>query len=128
MQQVPPEQEPVEERHATMHPLSAEAERVEHSKAPRLFLDVFSGTNAPLTAAMLEAEGDCFVPFDLDHNAQHNILDDGMFHLLLRICWSGIVGAIWAAPPCKEFSRLKLRRPGPKALRTPDPDAPIDFS
>ena len=29
------------------------------------------------------------------------------------------MGAIWSAPPCKEFSRLKLRRPGPKALRTP---------
>ena len=29
------------------------------------------------------------------------------------------VGDMWAAPPCKEFSHLKLSRPGPKALRTP---------
>ena len=29
-------------------------------------------------------------------------------------------GVILSAPPCKEFSMLKLRRPGPKPLRTPD--------
>ena len=41
-------------------------------------------------------------------------------HLLLRLSHSGLVGLAWSAPPCKEFSRLKLRRPGPKALRTPE--------
>ena len=65
-----------------------------------------------LTTAMIALRGDCFEPFDLDGNAQPDILDNNMFHLLLRVCWSGIVGAIWSAPPCKEFSRLKLRRPG----------------
>ena len=42
-----------------------------------------------------------------------------MFHLLLRVAVSGIVGVAWSAQPCKHYSVLKLRRPGPKALRTP---------
>ena len=42
-----------------------------------------------------------------------------MFALLLRVAHSGLVRAISSAPPCKEFSRLKLRQPGPKTLRTP---------
>ena len=31
-----------------------------------------------------------------------------------------MVGATWPAPPGKDFSHLKLRRPGPKALRVPE--------
>ena len=57
--------------------------------------------------------------FDLDANPQHNILDDAWFELLLRICWSGSVSLLTLAPPCKEYSRLKLGPGGPKALRTP---------
>ena len=37
----------------------------------------------------------------------------------MRICWSGSVSLLTLAPPCKEYSRLKLRPGGPKALRTP---------
>ena len=62
---------------------------------------------------------DCFEPFDLDHNPAHNILDDTAFEALLKLCWSGAVALIMLAPPCKEYSRLKLRPGGPKALRTP---------
>ena len=40
-------------------------------------------------------------------------------HLLTKLCFSGLLGIAWSAPPCKEFSRLKLERPGPKPLRTP---------
>ena len=47
-------------------------------------------------------------------------LDDRVFDGMLRLAYSGLVGMAWSAPPCKEFSRLKLKRPGPKALRTPE--------
>ena len=63
---------------------------------------------------------DCVQPFDLDANTACNILDDAQYRLLLRIASSGILGTLWSAPPCKEFSRLKLRKPGPKALRAPE--------
>ena len=45
-----------------------------------------------------------------------DILDDQ----LLRLCGSGIVGYTGASPACAEYSLLKLRPGGPKALRTPE--------
>ena len=89
------------------------------STPPRHFLDLFVGSNAPLTTAMEALHVDCMQPFDLDADTACNI-DDAQYRLLLRIASSGILGALWSAPPCKEFSRLKLRKPGPKALRTPE--------
>ena len=90
------------------------------STAPKLFLDLFAGVSAPLTAAMEALHADCMQPFDLDANAAFDIVDNAQYRLLLRAASSGILGALWSAPPCKEFSRLKLRKPGPKALRAPE--------
>ena len=88
---------------------------------PRLFLDLFAGVHSPLTNAMLSKGVDCFGPFDFALRETHDdILDDRVLHLLLRLAHSGLVGMAWSAPPCKEFSRLKLKQPGPKALRTPE--------
>ena len=78
-----------------------------------------SGIHAPLSAAFMALNQDTFEPFDLGKNPERNILEDRMFALLLHLARSGLVGPIWAAPPCKEVSRLKLRQPGPKALRAP---------
>ena len=82
-------------------------------------LDVFAGVRAPISAAADQQGLARFEAFDLDANPQRNILDDAWFELLLRICWSGSVSLLTLAPPCKEYSRLKLRPGGPKALRTP---------
>ena len=89
------------------------------SGPPKLFLDLFAGQHAPLTKAMAQLSADCFQPLDLASSQPFDILDDTQFRLALRIAASGLVGVVWSAPPCKEFSVLKLRRPGPKALRTP---------
>ena len=69
---------------------------------------------------MLQLGADCFSPFDFAMHDTHDILDDRVFDLLLRLADSGLVGMAWSAPPCKEFSRLKLKRPGPKALHVPE--------
>ena len=69
---------------------------------------------------MLELGADCFGPVDFALRETHDILDDRVFDVMLRLAYSGLVGVAWSAPPCKEFSRLKLKRPGPKALRTPE--------
>ena len=90
------------------------------AQQPRLFLDLFSGQHAPLTHAMQRIGCDCFQPFDIAVTPGVDILNDSRYRLILRVACSGIVGAGWSAPPCKEYSRLKLRRPGPKALRTPE--------
>ena len=89
------------------------------SASKKLLLDVFSGRLRLVTSAAISLGLDCFEPFDLDGNTAHDILDDEAFEALLRLCWSGIVVLIMLAPPCKEYSRLKLRPGGPKALRTP---------
>ena len=103
-------------RHMRPH---RQAHRTLHPASKRLFLDVFAGRLRPVTSAAISLGLDCFEPFDLDGDATHNILDDSVFEALLRLCWSGIVALIMLAPPCKEYSRLKLRPGGPKALRTP---------
>ena len=72
-----------------------------------------------MASAAISLGLDCFEPFDLDGDTARDILDDVVFEALLRLCWSGIVALIMLAPPCKEYSRLKLRPSGPKALRTP---------
>ena len=74
---------------------------------------------ATLGSAAVELGLDCFEPFDLDQNPAHNILDDTAFEALLKLCWAGAAALIMLASPCKEYSRLKLRPGGPKALRTP---------
>lgn len=92
-----------------------------HSKEePRLLLDVFSGIHSPISQAAMEMGLDRFEPFDIMINPEHDILNNDVFHSLLKICWSGIVGLITLAPPCKEYSRLKLRPGRPPAVRTPD--------
>ena len=47
---------------------AVEAGTAQH-RQPRLFLDLFAGIHSPLTTAMIDAQGDCFEPFDLDGNA-----------------------------------------------------------
>ena len=100
--------------------MTAQQAKKPKNQHPKLFLDLFAGANAPLTKAMHAAGADYFQPFDLDRDPTCNILDDSAFTILMRLAWSGLIGAIWSAPPCKEYSRLKLRPGGPKALRTPE--------
>ena len=63
---------------------------------------------------------DTIDPFDIERKQEYDIRNDQQFEALLRLAWSGIIGLALAAPPCRRFSILKLRRPGPKALRTPE--------
>ena len=85
----------------------------------RSFLDVFAGVHAPLSQAAAHAGLDRYEPLDIISNSAHDILIDSTFESLLRLCWSGAIGLV-CAPPCKEYSRLKMRPGGPPALRTPN--------
>ena len=55
----------------------------------------------------------------LDFELGWDILIDDNFERILHASWNGFVGGAWSAPPCREYSRLKLKRSGPKPLRTP---------
>ena len=83
----------------------------------RFFLDLFSGRNAPIFHACKLLQVDCISP--LDFELGWDILDDNNFEQILRAAWNGFLGGVWSAPPCREYSRLKLRPGGPPALRTP---------
>ena len=83
----------------------------------RFFLDLFVGKNAPISRACKELKIDQVTP--LDSELGWNILNDHHFEQMLFAAWNGFVGGIWSAPPCREYSRLKLRPGGPPALRTP---------
>ena len=49
-----------------------------------------------------------------------NVLDYDYYLMLLRIIPSKKVGTLLAAPPCTEYSLLKLKQPGPLPCRSPD--------
>ena len=88
-------------------------------KSPRIFLDICSGVSSPLSNALQKLQCDT-MSFDILIKSEYDLLDDIMYERLLRLCACGIVAYSAAAPACKEYSRLKLRSGGPKALRTPD--------
>ena len=93
----------------------------------RFFLDICSGARAPVSQAMKELGRDCFLPIDIIHGPDMDLLNDACYFQLLGLCSSGLVGAALASPPCGEFSRLKLRPGGPAPCRTPDePDGCCD--
>ena len=58
--------------------------------------------------------------FDILVHSQDDILDDTRYELLLRLACSRQVAYAAGSPSCNEYSRLKLRPGGPKALRTRD--------
>ena len=80
------------------------------------FLDVCAGAGSPLSSAFLE-QGVC-LSIDVLIDATMDLLRDDLFEHL-RICTSRQVALAHAAPPCREYSRLKFLPNGPKALRTP---------
>ena len=81
--------------------------------SPRLFFDLFAGHSAPLSAAAKTANIDHFYPFDIEFNHVCDILNDDQFEILLKLAHSGLIGAIWSAPPCRLYSSLRKNDGGP---------------
>lgn len=85
----------------------------------KIFVDICSGADKPLTTAV-EARGLPALAIDLLVDPRMDLLDDSFYEQLLRLCGSGVVGYTGAAPSCTEYSLLKLRPGGPRAIRTPE--------
>ena len=83
-----------------------------------MFLDLFAGHSAPLSCAAKTANIDHFSPFDIEFNATCDILNDDLFENLLKLAHSGLVGAVWSAPPCRFYSTLRKNDGGPPPLRS----------
>jgi len=91
---------------------------LEELAGARIFLDICSGSGHPLTTSFLRKKCIC-VSVDKLICSSMDLLDNIFFDSLLRLCSSGIVGYGAAAPNCGDYSRLKLRPGGPRAIRTP---------
>ena len=86
----------------------------------RIFTDLFSGYDSPLSSEILSRGGQVF-RVDILINPEMDILSDDFTEQLLRFCASGKSAYIACSPCCGEYSRLKLLPgPGPKPLRTPE--------
>ena len=86
----------------------------------RKLLDLFAGKSAPISAAASLQSIPRWEPIDIAINAQHDILQDAFFHRLLQLAWSGSIGLLVAAPPCRDYSILKLAPGGPPPCRSPE--------
>ena len=86
----------------------------------RKLLDLFAGKSAPISAAASLQSIPRWEPIDIAVNAQHDILQDAFFHRLLQLAWSGSIGLLVAAPPCRDYSILKLAPGGPPPCRSPE--------
>ena len=84
----------------------------------RFFLDICCGATAPLSSALGKV-GVSHICIDALGEEPLDLLCDKTYDTLMRLCFSGSIIMAHAAPPCKEYSRLKLRQGGPKAIRSP---------
>ena len=89
-------------------------------KRPRFFLEFFSGKNHPLSSYISSLGVATLQPFDILLHSDMDILDDACFDTILRLIATRQIGTLMAAPPCTEYSLLKLKQPGPKPCRLPD--------
>ena len=85
----------------------------------RFFLDICAGASRPLSSAVLALQGDT-CSFDILLRSCDDLLSDDAYEKLLRLASSGIIAYGCGSPACRDYSRLKLRPNGPKALRTPE--------
>ena len=86
----------------------------------RMFLELFSGPRHPLSSHIRSLGVTVLEPFDILLDPKLNILDDQCCFSILRLVASREVGTVVAAPPCTEYSLLKLKQPGPLPCRLPD--------
>ena len=64
----------------------------------QFFLDICSGVDKPLSAAMAR-RGIPWLAFDPVRDPSHDLLNDGNYEMLLRVAFSGQVAYCHAAPP-----------------------------
>ena len=83
------------------------------------FLDLCCGASAPLSSSLAHVGIHC-LQVDLLAAEGLDMLSDATYDSLLRLAFSGVVRYAHASPPCRDYSRLKLRPGGPAAIRTPE--------
>ena len=83
------------------------------------FLDVCCGASSPLSCALASSNVAC-VRVDMLGEEPLDLSCDAVYDRLLRLAFSGCIRFAHASPPCRDYSRLKLRPGGPPAIRSPE--------
>ena len=100
-------------------PSSIPSPRLTGDTGHRIFLDICAGASRPLSSAILALGGDV-CSYDILVHSTDDLLCDSSYEQLLRLASSGLIGYGCGSPACRDYSRLKLRPNGPRAIRTPD--------
>ena len=102
---------------AVSNPSNLHMQRISEQAGTGLFLDICAGSNRPLSSAIMQTGG-LVCTFDILVHQEDNLLNDESYEALLRLSCSHQVRYGCGSPSCCEYSRLKLKPGGPKALRT----------
>ena len=102
-----------------LHNFSQELLTPWSSQGTKIFVDICSGSERPLSSA-IEQLGHPALSIDILLDPRMDLLNDSFYEQLLRLCGSGVVGYSGASPSCTEYSLLKLKPGGPRAIRTPE--------
>ena len=102
---------------AVSNPANLRMQEISEQAGTGLFLDICAGSNRPLSSAIMQAGG-TVCTFDILVHKEDNLLSDESYEALLRLSCSRQVRYGCGSPSCCEYSRLKLKPGGPKALRT----------
>ena len=102
---------------AVSNPANLRMQTISEQAGTGLFLDICAGSNRPLSSAIMQAGG-TVCTFDILVHKEDNLLNDESYEALLRLSCSRQVRYGCGSPSCCEYSRLKLKPGGPKALRT----------
>ena len=103
--------------HSIPNPSNSLIQTISEQSGPGLFLDICAGANRPLSSAIMQAGGNVCT-LDILVHREDNLLNDESYEALLRLSCSRHVRYGCGSPSCCEYSRLKLKPGGPKALRT----------
>ena len=89
----------------------------------RIYSEAFAGRNAQIIAELVRMKRVCLEPLEIESEGlkrSFDLSDDATYELVIRLAWSGVIRVHGGAPPCADYSSLRLLPNGPPALRTPD--------
>ena len=86
-------------------------------------MDVFADEASPLASAVRDVGIATLTPVDSHASVggcSHDLASPLVFAFFLRLAWTGCIALAAASPPCSDYSRLRERPDGPRAIRTHD--------
>ena len=85
-------------------------------QSDRIVLHLFSGKGEKPQFRRLEGNGRILFPIHLENG--QDVCHPALWKVLVKICAKGNVDAVIGGPPCRTFSILRHRPPGPPPLRS----------